>query len=342
MRASTYNFRFSWILSLWLCACCGASECPLEVTPARVVVKYGDPVLANCTTTVEHMGMGWEASQGSTKMVKNVSSVVWRVANLTHWGIKPMCFANFQTSQCDKVLNITVYKHPDSVSLKRHSNHTGPIEEGRQYKLVCEIQNVAPLEYLTVKWYKGQLEVHNKTYNSDRKTPVNEYPILLISPSRADDGAQYRCAAVLDLGPEGPQPPPVVQSEPLSITVQYSPDILSQPHADGLIEGRDLHLNCTAVGNPVPTFKWNYTSANNVEVHTSGAVSVLTISTITKDNAGNYTCIATNSQGQSTMTFPVNVARGAAQALVAVGAVGGVFLCIFLVGLGFCFYSKMK
>lgn len=91
--------------------------------------------------------------------------------------------------------------------------------EGTEYQLQCDIQNIAPLQNLVVKWYKGNEPLDNVTYSIVSKTPVDVSDTLMISPSRHDDGAQYRCRAELDLGPEGPQPHPTVTSEPLNITV---------------------------------------------------------------------------------------------------------------------------
>ncbi len=107
---------------------------------------------------------------------------------------------------------------PDSVSI-RSVDHSGPMTEGEQYELQCDVHDVAPVQYLTVKWYKGQTLLNQTTFNNTIKTPVDETVTLLIRPDRADDGAQYRCEAELDLGAEGPQPHPTNSSKPLSIAV---------------------------------------------------------------------------------------------------------------------------
>ncbi len=79
--------------------------------------------------------------------------------------------------------------------------------EGEQYTLQCDVHDVAPVQNLTVKWYKGQTLLDQTTFNDTSNTPVDETATLLIRPDRADDGAQYRCEAELDLGEEGPQTP---------------------------------------------------------------------------------------------------------------------------------------
>lgn len=109
---------------------------------------------------------------------------------------------------------------PDSISISL-VNHTGAMVEGREYQLLCEVQNIAPVQYLTLRWYRGQTEVYNNTFSElSPATPVQVSSTLLIMPSKAEDGAPYSCEAALELGPEGPQPPPRVKSEPLNINVQ--------------------------------------------------------------------------------------------------------------------------
>ncbi len=69
--------------------------------------------------------------------------------------------------------------------------------EGEQYELQCDVHNVAPVQNLTVKWYKGQTLLNQTIFTDTIETPVNETVRLLIRPDRADDGAQYRCEAEL-------------------------------------------------------------------------------------------------------------------------------------------------
>lgn len=108
---------------------------------------------------------------------------------------------------------------PDSVSI-RPVNHTGPMVEGKEYQLLCDVQNIAPVQYLTLKWYRGQTEVYNHSFSDlTSSSPVQVSSILVVIPTKEENGAQYRCVAVLELGPEGPQPPPTVTSEPLNASV---------------------------------------------------------------------------------------------------------------------------
>ncbi|XP_051743723.1 intercellular adhesion molecule 1-like isoform X1 [Ctenopharyngodon idella] len=196
-----------------------ADECPLQLNPQRVVVEYGGSVSVNCSTSVTHYGMGWETSNGAVPQSRD-NLITWRVSNLRQWDIQPFCYINYK-KQCQLELPVTIYKTPDSVSIST-VNHNRPMMEGNQYELQCDVLNVAPVQYLTVKWYKGQTLVDQTIFTDTTKTPVNKTVTLMIRPDRADDGVQYRCEAELELGEEGPRPPPKVTSDPLSITEYYN------------------------------------------------------------------------------------------------------------------------
>ncbi|XP_072560782.1 intercellular adhesion molecule 1-like [Paramormyrops kingsleyae] len=225
----------------------------IKLHPPRVVVRHGDPVSVNCTVSIDCIMMYWAdncaaklhaSREAVTHGVNYATSIVTlRCREDTHGNnfitlrvnIRDYC-ANYschvipkRKPECKKDLSVTVYKPPDSVSVSSIDS-TDPMVEGSQYQLKCEIQNIAPVQNLTVKWYKGDTLVHgDRDYviedgKSDReKEPVSVSSTLLITPSRADDGAEYSCEAELDLGPEGPQPPLAVKSEPLRITVHSPP-----------------------------------------------------------------------------------------------------------------------
>ncbi|XP_018610238.2 hemicentin-2-like [Scleropages formosus] len=310
----------------------GADDCPIEIDPPAVVVKYGDPVSVNCTVFTEHVGMGWVAKQNPVPNQPGVQSLLWTVENLTVWDINPQCFANFKgVPQCLRKVSVTVYNTPDSVSI-RFENHTGPLVEGRQYRLVCEVQNVAPVQNLRVKWYKGIEVVDITLYPGESKTPVNVSSTLLITPNRTDDGAQYKCVAELQLGPGGPQPPPKVESELFNITVHYKPNITSVPSIVPVIRGYSEVLQCTAEGHPPPTINWLF---KGKRVATNGTYSV----SGTADRVGNYTCIARNSEGHSAREVLVVLKEDYLPLIAGLVAVAVVVILVIFTMI-FCIYYK--
>ncbi|XP_041730929.2 intercellular adhesion molecule 1 isoform X1 [Coregonus clupeaformis] len=196
-------------------------SCPVELNPPRVVVRYGDSVSVNCTSSIDSEGMGWEATYGGTGVQEEVNFVTWTVRSLIDWTIQPECYINpHNESQCTEILPVILYKTPDSVSIPP-LNHSGPMVEGKEYQLQCDIHNIAPLQNLVVRWYKGNETIEIQRFNDSTKKPVNISTHLTITDRRYGGEAEYRCEAELDLGPEGPKPS-ALSSKPLNFTV-YSP-----------------------------------------------------------------------------------------------------------------------
>ncbi|XP_016143140.1 intercellular adhesion molecule 1-like [Sinocyclocheilus grahami] len=269
------------------------AECPVQLNPQRAVVRYGGSVAVNCSTSVSHKGMGWEASEGAVPMTTD-SLITWRVSNLIEWDIQPFCYINHE-EQCQVELPVTIYKTPDSVSISI-VDHSGPMIEGKQYELQCDVHDVAPVQDLTVKWYKRQTLLNQTTFTDASKTPVNETTtLLLIRPDRADDGAQYRCEAVLELGAEGPQPPPKETSGRLNVELYYKPKHFNS--TETIIKNDEVTLNCTVKANPAPTYTWH---SEHLKEEISS--SVLQSSTVLL-SPGNYTCTTTNSLGSDSKVF---------------------------------------
>ncbi|XP_064821203.1 intercellular adhesion molecule 1-like isoform X2 [Oncorhynchus masou masou] len=232
------------------------AEC-LVISPARLVVKHGDPASSSCSsdTPVE---MGWEATQGGVVLTdKKVKILRWKVDSVTDWDNNPKCYT--EGGQCQKQLDITVYKLPDRVSIS-YRKYPDPMVEGHRYLLQCLVQNIAPIGRLRVTFVKvsttgEQTELDTQHKSKDNiNTPENGTYTLDFTPGRDDDGAQLLCSAMLDLGPEGPQPPPVMNSNRLNINVHYKPQITRSPGCFSMsITGGDtLSLGCSANVDNLP------------------------------------------------------------------------------------------
>ncbi|KAI3353435.1 hypothetical protein L3Q82_019960, partial [Scortum barcoo] len=269
------------------------------MSPSALVVRFGDPVTANCS--LQSMGfplLGWEVSLAPPSPTFTEHFLVWSVDNMTEWSIKPACYAMSDLEgQCYINLTLTVYKPPDNVSIS-FVNHSGPMLEGQQYTLQCEVQDVAPVEHLFVTFYKGQtvLGQLQSSNNTEKKSPVTETFTFDITPSKEDDGVQYWCEAKLELGPGGPQRPPVMTSEKLNTTVLFGPQLVC-PAKLQLREGE--HLSCEVRGNPKPSVTW---FKNGLEVSLPANSSRM--------HAGTYTVLAEGHLGQRNFTVKVEVLAG--------------------------------
>ncbi|XP_076850152.1 vascular cell adhesion protein 1-like [Brachyhypopomus gauderio] len=269
----------------------------LVLTPPSLVVEYGGPASAVCSTNMTIQSMAWEASQGAVDITPGAQQLTWNVSSLTHWDIKPLCFVNkdIQGNQERQYLPVIVYKKPDNVSISL-VNTTGPVVEGGSYQLKCDIQNVTPVHSVIVNWYKGRtlVKTDNEPSRETVKAPGNKNVSLLISPNRADDGAQYSCEAVLDLGAEGLHPPQRRSSGPVSIPVHYSPRFSSNVE---FIEQncQQVTLNCTVTANPPPKYTWKSPQLKSEPVNP--------VLTLPHPSSGNYTCKAWNAHGYEYKLF---------------------------------------
>nr|XP_046271831.1 uncharacterized protein LOC124073572 [Scatophagus argus] len=288
-----------WILTLCMFYSVSGEGCSLILKPSRVVVGFGEPVSVSCEAARPVRVLGWESAISAAHTQQDLS-VQWKVDSLIDWIEEPICYGVFFTAprQCEEKLNLVLYKTPDSVSI-RPVNHTGPMVEGKEYQLLCEVQNIAPVQYLTLRWYRGQTEVYNHSFSDlTSSSPVQVSSVLVITPTKAENGAQYRCVAVLELGPEGPQPPPTVTSEPLNASVYFPPVLLSpEPEVLDLIVGAEITLNCTAIGNPTPVYSWQ--SSHPIQESMEDE-AVLTSSSLLP---GTYTCTASNTLEKKSKQF---------------------------------------
>ncbi|XP_030592635.1 vascular cell adhesion protein 1-like isoform X1 [Archocentrus centrarchus] len=252
MSQRTLFVRLS--LGLVLIATGVRASCPIELSPSSVAVRYGDPVSVNCSTTVSHHGIGWEASYGGTG-AEEVNQLSWTLENLTEWDISPSCFINpADSEQCMENLKIVVYTFPEKIQISSSNGPNGQMTEGKEYDIICEIPNIAPVQNLTVKWYKGDRIIKSDTFeNTTFKRSVNASSRLSFKPSRQDSGARFRCEAQMDLRPVGPHFN--VSSKEYNITVFFGPDVQC-PDTLELLENESLEGKWNVTGNPTPSARW--------------------------------------------------------------------------------------
>lgn len=233
--------------------------CPLVLTPAEIIVRFGGPASVNCSTSAaDVLSIGWESTFGGA--VSNSSdTITWAVEKVEEWTIKPLCFINLgDNHQCYTMLNVTLYKTPDIVSISAVDQML--MVEGTEHFLACDVINVAPVQNLKLTWYRGNDIVHTHMVNGTSVTPVNVSSSLRVIPERDYNGALFRCKAELHLGPNGPEPVPTVTSSPHVAVVLYKPRMKACPVQYVGVEHKFSidSLPCKADGNPAPTIQWSY------------------------------------------------------------------------------------
>uniref|UniRef100_UPI003AAC59FB intercellular adhesion molecule 5 n=1 Tax=Centroberyx gerrardi TaxID=166262 RepID=UPI003AAC59FB len=278
--------------------------CPLELMPARPVVRYGDPASVNCSTSsTDHVGMGWEAADGGTEFQENVTFVIWTVKQLEDWTMSPKCYITLHDNfQCLKTPFITLYKTPDTMSVSA-VGHAGPMMERTEYHLQCDIINVAPVQNLTVRWYRGNETVKTELINDTRRRSSNVSSHLTVIPTADDNGAEFGCEAQLYLGPDELQPHPTATSAPYIASVLYKPLIQACPsHYTGVEHSFTLSMvPCQADGNPPSTVQW----------HHQGRLTNKSMP-LTRMHSGTYIFEAVNTMGRTNTSIDITVEYGPA------------------------------
>lgn len=105
---------------------------------------------------------------------------------------------------------------PDSVSMSM--SQPGPLVEGQQYPIQCDVLNVAPVGILSVHWHKGSEVFHNETFKGSTVFPENRSSSVSLLASRDDNGTLIWCEAKLNFGPTGPDIIPT-KSQPHEVVV---------------------------------------------------------------------------------------------------------------------------
>ncbi|KAM4530265.1 intercellular adhesion molecule 2-like isoform 2-T2 [Odontesthes bonariensis] len=315
---------------LFLCTGMTASACEIELIPRHVVVRFGGSLSANCSASScnELEGMGWESPHGGQGLTHGVSSLLFHIPEVKTWDIHPQCFITLKNDQKLEELNITVYKMPETVSM---SQPVDEMVEGQPYPMVCDIIDVAPVKYLSVLFYKGNEMVSNKTFDDLSTSPLNQSSDFKLVAHRNDNGNEIWCEAQLNLWP-AERPSLTMRSRSHGINVLYPPTF--DVPANETLEvpaGEKITLNCTATGNPVPTYRWRFSHPSQETGNIQNVEKP--ILTPSFQLQGTYSCTASNKQGSTTKYFTVIEAKGDRTTFAVLLAVG-IFLGLLVIGTG--------
>ncbi|XP_053737549.1 hemicentin-1 isoform X1 [Synchiropus splendidus] len=122
--------------------------------------------------------------------------------------------------------------------------------------------------------------------------------IVFVQPS---DTGRYTCTAANVAG--------TVNLE-MSLMVQIPPSILGTEQQVVVVENSQAQLACFAEGVPQPTVSWERDGmllSDNASVYTFLPSGELMIDSAQPEDAGSYTCVATNAVGQDSRTVELSV-----------------------------------
>ncbi|KAF0032848.1 hypothetical protein F2P81_015138 [Scophthalmus maximus] len=296
--------RMSHILMLMFSLCDADVTCPADqfiLNPPEVIAEYGQEVVVNCTSTDDDFDeIYWRDGTRQSEKNTDGSSISWTL-HLSDWNIKPKCIIKLNESfECSKDLGMTIFKNPDTVVLYP-IKHVKTTVEGTQYELQCDVIDVAPVQNLTLTWYRDNQAIKTESFTNTSTTPVSESSILTVSVNREDNKAQFRCEAKLDFTPRGPKLLAFFDTH--SLFVHYAPELNSNTSNVFYVGvGDSVALSCGAEGNPAPQFHWTRDGVNMTEL--TGNLNVTHVNT-----TATYTCTATNDLGRITRHISVHVIK---------------------------------
>jgi len=164
------------------------------------------------------------------------------------------------------------------------------------YKVRCKVTaNPAPM----VDWLQNGEQIP-----LGGRYIVETDGLLIVKATEADDGT-YTCRAI------------VVETGELSernirVEVHTPPTFEKMNSSVTIVETETTSVTCKASGKPLPTYSW-IKSSTRVDLATADRFSVekntgvLTIRDISKDDDGEYKCVATNAAGKAERVVKINV-----------------------------------
>ncbi|TKS79048.1 Hemicentin-2 [Collichthys lucidus] len=125
---------------------------------------------------------------------------------------------------------------------------------------------------------------------------------LQISGVQSQDAGEYHCVAANDHGDA---------RITVWLLVPEPPSVVVRPQSQAFSRGAEIRLVCSASGSPPPQLFWSHgnmflTNRPRLSLHQNG---VLTIRGALPEDAGNYTCLATNDAGTASQSVSLTFAE---------------------------------
>ncbi|XP_068759297.1 fibroblast growth factor receptor 4-like isoform X2 [Montipora capricornis] len=229
-----------------------------------------------------------------------LSAVSWRgihslnIVNLSRSdaGLYQCVAVNSVGSVASHGENLRVYFAPEISCLPKHATRV----EGQDVIFSCTIDGDPPPGVIWTKNGEEPKVAGNSRVNVSSTS--NNHSLILTDIQRSDAG-QYRCLASNSEGN--------LTSSPATLTVHFAPEIFYLPKNATTVEGQDVIFSCTIDGDPPPSVIWTKNGeelklAGNSRVNVSSTSSnySLIFTGIQRSDAGEYRCLASNSEGNLT------------------------------------------
>ncbi|XP_063273588.1 basement membrane-specific heparan sulfate proteoglycan core protein isoform X1 [Prinia subflava] len=258
----------------------------VRVTPGSLVKGVGGTAEFACSVSGDSRAhVEWLKEGGELPPTHSVRDGVLRMPELASGaqGVY-VCRASAPGRQAEDRATLTVQALPRALINIRTAVQT--VLAGTQVELEC-LGLGEPRPHVTWSKVGGRI----------RPGVLVRAGTLTIEQVERADAGQYRCTATNAVG--------TVQSHVI-LHVQAAPQIAGQPEVKEVSLGSAAVLPCLASGFPVPEITW---SKLDGELPAGARVqgNVLTLPAVRPEDAGVYTCVATNHRGQQTAYYVLKV-----------------------------------
>ncbi|XP_073456587.1 hemicentin-2 [Aquarana catesbeiana] len=169
----------------------------------------------------------------------------------------------------------------------RMESSSSQLSHGGEVRIQCDVSGYPEPQ---ISWKHGDTFL-----TDDSKHTIIDGNILLIRDASQEDSGNYSCVASNDLGTDVQSVTLVYTERPKATAVK---SLLQVPI------GEDAVLECSTEGLPEPLIIWY---KGDKEVISSSHGGTLTLQEVTAEDAGEYTCVASNEAGTSSDIIHVEV-----------------------------------
>ncbi|CAG9789232.1 unnamed protein product [Diatraea saccharalis] len=195
----------------------------------------------------------------------------------------------------EKTVRLEMNLPPISVSLL---NRPHQLVAGASTTLRCVAKGSRPPAQIS--WYKDNRSFEKAEVN-EVSNETSTVGTLALTPLPSDNGAVVKCLA------SNPTLPMKAIDDQIQLNVVYSPLVLlnlgSTLNPDEIKEGDDVYFECNVKANPKEhRISWFHNDRPVTQNMTSGIIlstRSLVLQGVTREEAGGYTCKATNVRGET-------------------------------------------
>ncbi|KAH8275114.1 hypothetical protein KR026_009061, partial [Drosophila bipectinata] len=292
-----------------------AEEKPmLEIYPTQEVQRkpVGKPLILTCRPRVPEAALvadlQWKDNLNNTILPKPTGrnqppmytetlpgeSLALMITSLSvEMGGKYYCTASYANTEIlEKAVTIKTYVAITWTNAPENQYPT----LGQEYVVMCEVKaDPNP----TIDWLRN-----GDPIRTGDKYVVETHGLRIRDVQESDEGI-YTCrAAVIETGE--------LLERTIRVEVFIQPMIVSLPADLEAVEGKPFAANCTATGKPVPEISWirdatqlNVATADRFQVNPQ--TGLVTISSVSQEDYGTYTCLAKNKAGVVDQKTKLNV-----------------------------------